>query len=134
MLHAVQMNETEAANITGQKFSDEQLANQILALDTKALHITRGKAGSTVFIDVHKRIKRIDYPAVEPDAAIDTTGCGDVFGASYCAYYLKSKNISAATEFANRVASFNTQLPGSQQIEKLSKFSVYDYSQTEIEL
>ncbi|MBI5021274.1 MAG: carbohydrate kinase family protein [Ignavibacteriales bacterium] len=134
MLHAVQMDEAEAASITGQKLSDEQLANQILALDTKALHITRGKLGSTVFIDVHKRIKRIDYPAFEPDASTDTTGCGDVFGAAYCAYYLKLKNISTATKFANRVASLNAQLPGSQQIEKLSKFSVYDYSETEIEL
>jgi sugar/nucleoside kinase (ribokinase family) len=131
MLHAVQVNETEAASIAVEKLSEEQLAKYVLALDTKALHITRGNKGSTVFIDVHKQVKQIDFSAIEPEKAIDTTGCGDVFGAAYCAYYLKSKDIAASTKFANTVASFNSQLPGSLQIEKLSKFFVYDFVETE---
>lgn len=132
MLHGVQMNEDEAGAMTGVKYTDMELANNILALDTKVLHLTRGRAGSTLFIDSHKQVKRHDIPPVEPKMAIDTTGCGDVFGAAYCAYYLKSKNIPVSAKFANRVASFNAQLPGSQQIEKLSKFSIYDFTETEV--
>ena len=132
MLHGVQMNEEEAGAITGIKYSDGELANQILALDTKVLHLTRGSAGSTLFIDSHKQVKRHDIPPVEPEMAVDTTGCGDVFGAAYCAYYLKSKNIPVSAKFANRVASFNAQIAGSQQIDKLSKFSIYDFTETEV--
>ncbi|MBI5475358.1 MAG: carbohydrate kinase family protein [Ignavibacteriales bacterium] len=130
-LHAVQMNETEASAMTVEKLTEDQLAKYVHALDTKALHITRGNKGSTVYIDIHKQVKRIDFSAVEQEKAVDTTGCGDVFGAAYCAYYLKTKDIQASTKFANAVASYNSQLPGSRQIEKLSKFFIYDYSETE---
>ncbi|MBI4811021.1 MAG: hypothetical protein HY800_06200, partial [Ignavibacteriales bacterium] len=53
MLHAVQMNETEAASISTEHFNEMTLAKHVLALNTKALHITKGNRGSTVYIDQH---------------------------------------------------------------------------------
>lgn len=127
MLHGVQMNENEAASISSEQFDESTLAKHVLALDTKTLHITRGERGSTVFINEHKSFKRIDISAVDPDKSLDTTGCGDVFAAAYCANYLKTKDIIESTRFANRVASFNAQLPGSSKIDDLSKFRLNEF-------
>lgn len=122
MLHGVQMNEEEARTISIEHLDELTLSQHILALNTKALHITRGESGSTIFINNHKQIKRFDIPAVKSEKVIDTTGCGDVFAAAYCAHYMKTKNIISSTEFANRVASCNAQIPGSINIDQLSQF------------
>jgi len=124
MLHAVQMNETEAANLTPEPLDEKNLAKHILALNTKAVHITKGSRGSTVYIAQQKNISQIDVPALEPEKAIDPTGCGDVYGSAYCASYMKTKDILKSAEFANRVASFNAQSIGSTEIDKLSKFRI----------
>ena len=124
MLHGVQMNEDEAANISLERFDDATLAKHILALNTKTLHITRGERGSTVFINENKNIKRFDIAGIEPEKAVDTTGCGDVFAAAYCVHYLKTKDVVASTEFANKVASFNAQILGSKEIDKLYIFNL----------
>ena len=131
MLHGVQMNEKEAASVSIEQFDEPTLAKHLLALNTKALHITHGERGSTVYINEHKQIKRIDIPGIEPEKAADTTGCGDVFAAAYCAHYMRSKDINASADFANLVASFNAQLPGSIEIEKLSKFRLHEVREME---
>ncbi len=124
MLHTVQMNETEAEHLTPELLNEKNLVKHILALNTKAVHITKGSRGSTVYLSQQKSISRTDVPAHEPEKAIDPTGCGDVYGAAYCAYYMKTKDILKSTEFANRVASHNAQLIGSSEIDTLSKFQI----------
>jgi len=124
MLHGVQMNEDEAFNISTEQFDDAKLAKQVLVLDTKTLHITRGRNGSTVFINKQKNIQRLDIAGIESGRTVDTTGCGDVFSAAYCAHYINTKDIAASTEFAVRVASLKTQLSGSKEIDKLSVYNI----------
>jgi sugar/nucleoside kinase (ribokinase family) len=122
MIHAVQLNEEESQILTPDTLDEQNLAHQVLTLYTKALIVTRGKNGCTVFIDEHKRTKRFDVDGISAGDRIDPTGCGDVFGAAYCARFLYSKNIAASVEFANRVAAFNAQSPGSAGIDMLSSF------------
>jgi len=121
-LHAVQMNENEAACITPEQFDEETFAKQTLSLNTKALLVTRGANGFTVFIDEHKFTRRVDEPGIQTENAIDSTGCGDVFAAAYCTNYLTSRNILTAARFANRVAAFKAQSAGSTEIDRLSAF------------
>lgn len=122
MLHGVQMNEKEAKALTNE-FSDENiLASHILALNTNVLHITRGERGSTIYVNEHKNVKRYDFNPIKPEKAVDTTGCGDVYAAAYSVSYLKWKDIIKASSYANEVASFNAQFPGSSGINELSKF------------
>ena len=75
-LHAAQMNETEAAVLTPERFDETTLAKQTLALNTKAIFITRGSRGYTAFIDEHKQTQRIDESGIAGDLAVDSTGWG----------------------------------------------------------
>jgi len=127
MLHAIHLNEAEAAVLTPEKLDELPLAHQVLSMNTKVMHITRGERGCTLFQDSHKHMKRLDMPAVEPGKAVDPTGCGDVFAAAYCAHYAKSGDTVAATGYANGVAAFKAQYAGSMEIDKLSSFCLQDY-------
>lgn len=124
MLHAVQANEEESRSLTPDGLDEQNLAHQMLALGTKVLIVTRGNKGCTVFVDEHKRTTRFDVEGVAAGERVDPTGCGDVFGAAYCARYLHSKNIAASVEFANRVAAFKAKSAGSTLIDALASFRV----------
>ena len=126
MLHAAQMNEEEAAILSPEKLNEQSFANHTLALNTNSLLITRGERGCTAFIDERKHVKRFDIPGIPIQQAVDPTGCGDVFAAAYCAHYMRTKDILASATFANRVAAFNAQLPGSTDIDKLSTFRLQE--------
>ena len=122
MLHGAHLNEEEAGALTAERLDEQTLAKHILAMNTKTLHVTRGKRGCTAYIDDHKHIQRVDVAGIDPEKGIDPTGCGDVFSAAYCAHYGRSKNIASAVEFANRVAARKAQLTGSTAIDELSLF------------
>ena len=55
---------------TGRKLED-------LATRVKALIVTRGAEGSTIFADG----RRIDIPCVKAEQVVDPTGCGDAYRA-----------------------------------------------------
>lgn len=122
MIHAAQMNEEEAAVLTPEKLDEATLAKHVLALNTKVLHITRGERGCTTFVDEHKHLHRYDIGGIEVRAALDPTGCGDVFAAAYCAQYMMTKNIFSSAQFANRVAARKAGMAGSTHIDTLSAF------------
>jgi sugar/nucleoside kinase (ribokinase family) len=126
MLHAAQMNEEEAAILSSEKLDESNLAKQVLALNTQALVVSRGQHGCTAFIDEHKRIHRFDIPATDIAEAVDPTGCGDVFAASYCAHYLKSKDVLGAVQLANKVAAHKAQMQGSINIDNLASFRLIE--------
>ncbi len=132
MLHGIQMNEQEAEGLTMEDFDETTLAKQILALNTKVLTLTRGERGYSAFIDDRKHVRRIDGQGITPDLARDSTGCGDVFAAAYCARYLYSKNITEALEFANRVAAVKAQYPGSVEIDRLNDFRIVPNQEKEM--
>ncbi len=126
MLHGVQMNAEEAAILSAEKLDEENLAKHILALNTKALVVTRGKQGCTAFIDEHKHVHRNDIDGITTPNVIDSTGCGDVFASAYCAMYGTSKNILSSVQFANTVAAAKTTSRGSNEIDKLSSFRLME--------
>lgn len=124
MLHAVQMNNDEAAALTVERLDDEALAKHTLALNSKALLITRGSQGCTAFIDNRKHIERTDIPASQSECPADPTGCGDVFAAAYCSRYLECHDVLTSARFANTVAGFKAQLAGSANIDALAQFRI----------
>lgn len=124
MLHTVQMNEEETAGLANEKPDEEYLIKQITALNTNNVIITRGSKGSTLFKDEHKHIERFDFAGIETERTLDSTGCGDVFGAAYCAKYIRAKDEKISVEYANEVASMNATFKSSNEIDQLSKFNI----------
>lgn len=122
MIHAAQMNEEEASILTPEKLDELSLAKHTLALNTKAIHITRAEKGCTSFIDEHKIVRRVDTEGIKLEKTIDPTGCGDVFAAAYCARYMSTKDIAVSAAFANEVAAAKARFSGSAAIDSLSSF------------
>jgi sugar/nucleoside kinase (ribokinase family) len=120
MLHTVQMNAEEAAALSPEKYGESDLVKQALALNTHALLLTRGASGATLFVNEKKHVIRHDIEGVAVNDSVDPTGCGDVFGAAYCAHLVHSGDVTAAAEYANIVAAAKSEIAGSSELGKLS--------------
>lgn len=125
----VQMNELEAATLTIERLSEEQLAKIMTTLGPTTIIITRGNRGVIVFQADKKKIMSEGIPANKVTteknknssvAFPDPTGCGDVFGAAYILHYTKTKDSIASARFANRIAARKVTLPGSDELGRLS--------------
>lgn len=126
-LHAVQMNEEERAGLTVELFTEDLFAKHVGSLNTSAFILTRGSNGCTVYTDAHKpqggkHLTRHDIPGIPNERKADATGCGDVFGAAYCAMYVTNRDILRSAEFANTVAASNATAVGSTGIDRLAQF------------
>lgn len=116
--HILQLNEREAATLAGfdetatyedlVKFGRSLAAGSLLAC-----HITLGSAGSLLFYREHNAVRHEHVPPAPVAPVVDIIGCGDAFGAAFLTHFMKSKNFSAATHFANRVAGLNGTFVGS---------------------
>ena len=124
MLHGAQMNEEEAAILSAEKLSEENLGKHTLALNTSVLIITRGDRGCTAYIDEKKHIHHVDIEGIPGTAVADPTGCGDVFAAAYCAHYLSSKDSTESARFANTVAARKATMIGSTDIDALAALRI----------
>lgn len=130
MLHGAQMNEEEAAVITSERLSEENLGKHTLALNTNVLTITRGERGCTAFVDEKKHIHHVDIEGIRDLPVADPTGCGDVFAAAYCAHYLGSRDIVESARFANTVAARKASMAGSSEIDALAGFRIAKLSKS----
>jgi sugar/nucleoside kinase (ribokinase family) len=120
MLHSIQMSEREAKGLTAERFNEENLINQLMPLMVNALVITRGDRGATMVEQHQKKLKRHDEPAVAISGTVDSTGCGDVFGAAFLLDAVRSKDLSHAFRFANRAAAFNAMNSGPEALDSLA--------------
>jgi hypothetical protein len=119
MTDSVQLNEEEIAGLTPDQMSEEQAVAHLLTLGTKAVVITRGAGGASTFVNEHKHVIRTDITGAGINGGkVDTTGCGDVFGAAFHYRYTKTSNLRESAEFANRLAAshIGSAAGGSSQI------------------
>lgn len=116
-VHSAQLNESEATALAQPEIKDEtslvesiasEVAEQKLG-EFKYLIITRAERGATLY-DVRNRTRQdVATTAVH---AIDTTGCGDVFGALFSYCIATGCTVIDAVIEANRWAAWNTQIHG----------------------
>ena len=122
MLNSIQMNEDEALGLSAERYDEKTLTNHLMPLMVETLLITRSERGVTAIVqDIHKKLTYKDIPGVSFSNTIDTTGCGDVFGAAFLFQYLKSKDSFIAAEFANKTAALNATFKNIKDLEAFAQ-------------
>jgi len=112
MINSVQLSEEESAGLTAERFDERTLTNHLMSLMVNALVITRGEKGVSAVLQENKKLTHHDFERHVFGPAVDTAGCGDVFGAAFLYFYLLKKDYHLATEFANRIAGLKATIPG----------------------
>ncbi|MDD5362602.1 MAG: carbohydrate kinase family protein [Ignavibacteria bacterium] len=126
----IQMNEFEAGIVAKETKNDYEIAEEILINSGKnmtGMIVTRGKVGVSGFVKKEKSfgnekffdIDRIDVNAVENPRYKDSTGCGDVFAASFTLDFSHTHDLSKSLHYATRIASFKSSLSGIDELFKL---------------
>jgi sugar/nucleoside kinase (ribokinase family) len=121
MTDTVQLNEEEIAGLPLEKSTEQQTVGHLLTLSVKGLVVTRGERGASLFYNEHKKVVRKDIDGLNVERSRDATGCGDVFGAAFHLHYVKTKDLLASAEFANRIAAKKATMVGSNNIAQLKE-------------
>ena len=119
MINSVQLTEDEAAGVSAERYDEATLINQLMPLMVSALVITRGERGATLIRQEHKKLFRHEVSAAPMPSAVDTTGCGDVFGAAFLAEYLTSHDFLKSANAATRAAAIKSTFLGADKLDTL---------------
>lgn len=128
--NTVQMNEFEVTTLSRSKKTEYEVIEEVLInmnADVTGIIITRGKNGVSGFTRQEKvfgsekffDLDKDDVSAIESPHFVDSTGCGDVFAASFTLDFSKNGNFKKSLHYATRIASFNTSLEGINELHKL---------------
>jgi len=121
----LQMNETEISVLAGEGLSESETAEKILnSGNVRSVAVTRGKKGVSLYeqkLNGEPGTEKIDFHPVITPKFLDSTGCGDVFASAF--FYKTSSsnfdNTADAVNFANVLASRNSELAGAEELHKL---------------
>lgn len=92
---------------------DQALVDRYVALARLAV-VTRGSAGCVVYTEG----RACELPAY-PTTEVEPTGAGDVFAGAFFLKYAETKDPCLAANWANCVASFSVEAPGTAGIPTL---------------
>jgi sugar/nucleoside kinase (ribokinase family) len=98
----LQVNESELFTLSDKKNADE-IISDVLHSGPMLFILTMGSRGVRVYFIEEGETNSIYISAIKINA-LNKVGCGDVFGAVYFYYYVKSKNILEALKKANIAA------------------------------
>jgi sugar/nucleoside kinase (ribokinase family) len=113
------MNDNEYEIIAGEEdkkdfFKKHFKPDQILL-------ITNGNSGAEIIYYDYGKIALKNFDAFKLTSIVDTTGCGDTFGAGFVFNYLKTEKLDDSVKFANLVAGANASLRGTNEVHQLKE-------------
>jgi adenosine kinase len=114
----IQMNKKEFETINKDSTHEIAFFEENFRKD-QVLIITLGGHGARVIFRKNGMVRNKHFPAHHLDELVDTTGCGDVFGASFVWQYLQSHKIYDSMNFAMKMAGANCLLKGTNEIDNL---------------
>jgi sugar/nucleoside kinase (ribokinase family) len=113
----LQMNGEEYKLLTGLIPSPQTLRLFPDQESRKALLVTMGNKSTLAGYRTLSETKYRSFAVPKVKRPVDTTGCGDVFGAAFAAMILKGYSPEASIKFANLQASKSSLHPGIENIE-----------------
>lgn len=120
----VQMNEVEAGLLGDMATIDKEglrdFAGALLKLGPEAAVLTLGSQGVLGVWREGEEEEENFVSAVEPEKAVDTTGCGDVFLAGLGAGLWGGKSFAESLVGATRAAGLNSQYRGVEGVAQLA--------------
>jgi adenosine kinase len=114
----VQMNKREFSIICGKETHEIDFFERNFR-DDQILIITLGSNGARIIFRKNGMTRDKHFSAYKLEKIVDTTGCGDVFGASFVWHYLRNEDIYQSVQYANLVAAANCLLQGTNEIDDL---------------
>ena len=98
----IQANQLEVKTLSDRE-DEFGISSEILKFETKALIVTKGDKGASVYFKQNEKIEHIHVPA-EKVKSVNKVGCGDIFGSVFFYTYLKTKNVAESLVTANSAA------------------------------
>jgi hypothetical protein len=114
----VQCNENELLTICNYK-DEKDIAEFVLSFRPKILIVTKGEFGATLYTKLGTDLIRENVLPIKVIPK-NKVGCGDVFGATFFYFYIKTGNIKIALDYANTAAGLITQYVKIEDFYKLN--------------
>ncbi len=114
----VQMNEDEYALLAGGCRNEVDFYQKYMK-DDQVLIATKSVNGAVLVYQRDRLIGQKQLPAFTIPQIIDTTGCGDAFGAGFATKYLETGDMIASAKYANLTAAANIMLRGTNEMHQL---------------
>jgi hypothetical protein len=115
----IQMNNIEYEIIAGEE--DKKDFFKMNFKPDQIMLITNGNLGAEVIHYNYGKIALKNFDAFKLSGIVDTTGCGDAFGAGFVFNYLKTEKLDDSVKFANLVAAANASLKGTNEVHQLKE-------------
>ncbi len=116
----VQMNETEYKILAEENRNVVDFFQEYFEAD-QTLFVTRGAKGAITLYRRDGMVANKETPAYPLKKVVDTTGCGDAFGAGFVVEFLRSGDVNKSVEYAQLVAAANALLRGTNEMHRLTE-------------
>lgn len=116
----MQMNEDEFATLNDQKESEKEFFQRYFR-DDQVLILTKASQGTSLIYRKNGITGKKDFPGNKIPRLIDSTGCGDAFGAGFVTHYLENNDMFEAATYGNIVAAAKATLRGTNEMYRLKE-------------
>ncbi|MFH1336472.1 MAG: carbohydrate kinase family protein [Candidatus Zixiibacteriota bacterium] len=93
----------------------------VLGLGLRVLLVTIGEKGTVMIYREGEKVKFKRCQGIKFHGFKDATGCGDVFSAGFLTCYFITRNLIQALNFANKMATENCKISGTENVLNLMK-------------